>query len=702
MIAKGLTIPTTFTAKDKNFRSTVDSMGGTLEAFAMRSSAAAARSERAFRKFTPDMGHATKQLLSYASAGAALGGIAFSGKAIADYETSIQSLQAVTGVSDKTMVTFRKEIKEVAQQSRKSSIDVAKSFETIGSNMSEYLDDPKGLRQITEAGITLAKASRTELEPTLNDLTSIMNQFGINAGMAANTVNRLTAGEIVGSVRTNQLSGYLQEFGGVAAANNVTLSESIALVEAFGKQLPKASIGTAARNLITFMGAAKGMDKKARKSMRKYGVDMDFLMNKTVSLGAKIKELSKIKGDAVAMERFFGRENIAAGSVIFQQLETYNEYERKIRSTNQANEQAALNTATLSNKVAELKNKWITYITTNDVATAGLGRLKSAVIFVTDNMERIVTIGTYAIGMLTAWKIITVTMTLKAALLNIALGIQTAIIGSSSLAMKGNTLALGAQSVAMGIMSVTTNIATGNWAALNAMMLANPIGLVIAGVAALSGVIYVANRYQKSLNDEYQRKIDLRMQDVFDDETKSIKSQVLAYMALGMAIDTAISKTFKLKKFNIDARRHAVDARLKETKAQIIKHSSMTDVMASTLGFGERKKYVEQLNAQQQTAAKLAEEKQSLMSFAKTEVDQGIVTPEQLGFKQEKKESKNNAPYYMPPTAQKEMTYDEEYKPMKAIFTIKNDSTNQVETNVDGKSKLIMPMTSSTLQPAKR
>jgi len=317
MTAKGLTIPTTFTAIDKNFNSTVKGMRGGLAGFAAESTAAAARSERAFRKLTPSLSSATKQLLSYASAGAAIGGVAFSGKAIVDYETAIGSLQAVTGVSNETMTVFKKEIKEVAQESRRSSIDVAKSFETIGSNMSEYLEDPKGLRQITSAGITLAKASRTELEPTLNDLTSIMNQFGIKAGMASETVNRLTAGEIVGSVRTSRLSGYLQEFGGVAAANNVTLSESIALVEAYGKQLPGDRIGNAAKNLITFMSAAKGMDRKALISMHKYGVDTGLLMDKTVSLGVKIKELSKIRGDAVAMERFFGRENIASGSVIF-------------------------------------------------------------------------------------------------------------------------------------------------------------------------------------------------------------------------------------------------------------------------------------------------------------------------------------------------------------------------------------------------
>ena len=145
--------------------------------------------------------------------------------------------------------------------------------------MSQYLDDPKALRQITDAGITLAKAGRTELVPTLENLTSIMNQFDLKANQATETINRLTAGEIVGSLRTSQVAESLQEFGAGAYAANVNLAESVALVEALAKQMKTDKIGVGALNILTVLDSAKGLDKKARNDLQSSGVDLNFIID---------------------------------------------------------------------------------------------------------------------------------------------------------------------------------------------------------------------------------------------------------------------------------------------------------------------------------------------------------------------------------------------------------------------------------------
>ena len=175
------TIPTIYTAIDK-FTPSVKAMERANASFGAKLDIVGAKSERMFRKLTPGLSDATKQMAQMAGTaamvGAAIGGAAFSTKAIMDYENATKSLEAVTGVS---FEKFKKDIYELSASSKKSSIDVVKSFEVIGSAMSEYLDDPKGLRQIAEAGITLSKASKMELEPTLQALTSVMNQFGLKA-----------------------------------------------------------------------------------------------------------------------------------------------------------------------------------------------------------------------------------------------------------------------------------------------------------------------------------------------------------------------------------------------------------------------------------------------------------------------------------------------------------------------------------------
>ena len=717
MNAKGLTIPTTFKAIDETTSVTKQMRKG-LAGFAQEAETVAARSQRAFRKLTPVLGHATKQLLSYASAGAVLTGIGYSVKAVTDYEVAIQSLQAVTGVSGSEMVGFKNEIEEVAKTSRKSSIDVAKSFETIGSNMSEYLGDPKGLRQITEAGITLSKAARTELEPTLNDLTSIMNQFNIKAGEAAKAVNTLTAGEIVGSVRTSELAGYLQQFGGVASSNNVALSESVALVEAFGKQLPKEAIGTAARNLITFMSAAKGMDKKAISSMHKYGVDMDLLMDKHTSLGVKIKELSKIKGDAVAMERFFGRENIAAGSVIFQQLDTYNEYEKRIRSTNKAQEQAALNSNTLQNRLKELENTWITLITTSDSATGSLNITKNVVGFLTDHMGGLVEVGATVLTVFALWKIANISLAAVAAGTNIVLGLQSAVTGYSTYAIEENVVAMRAQSIALGIgatateaWSIVTALATGNMAALNVVMIANPIGAVVTGIALLTVAIGGLVLMQRQLREEYEQELALRIKSHYDEESKTVEKLAQRYIQLGLSKEEALKKSVQFEHESITLAQIKNKSEIATLKDQLrAKQLTGPESMFGNTYMPGGGAIQDKILAKEKIGTQLAAESLGLTNYVISKTSPSKQANEKQDLSQSKFSmsdasaffSGNSMPFSNEKVNSVEAQSSTHTNNANATITIKNDSASQVDLDTPGKSRSVMPQTSSTMNVNKR
>lgn len=518
------TIPTIYTAIDK-FTPSVKAMERANASFGAKLDAVSMKSERMFKKLTPGLSDATKQMAAMAGSaalvGAAIGGIAFSGKSLMDYEDATKSLEAVTGVGfDK----FKKDVAELSASSKKSSIDVVKSFEVIGSAMSEYLDDPKGLRQIAEAGITLSKASKMELEPTLQALTSVMNQFGKSASEAEDTINRLTAGEIVGSISTARISEHLQQFGAVASANNVTISESVALVETLGKKLPIEQLGTASRNIITFMSAAKGMPKEARRELAKHGVSLDILMDKHKSLGVRLKELSKIQGDAVAMEKFFGRENLAAGTAIFQNLSTYDQWASRIAVTNEAQKQAGINSDTLSNKLSELKNRLINMITTSDKASTGLNTAKKIIGLLTDNLDTIITVGVGFLGFLAAWKI-------------------------ANIAIKATLIASRAVATAFYIYDMVKYVAstqgitmaTAAWeisqSSLNATMLANPVGVFILALAALGVAIYGVSKaieaFDEPLNKAFERKEQLRQ------EAFSVIELRDSYLALGKTLKEA-------------------------------------------------------------------------------------------------------------------------------------------------------------------
>jgi TP901 family phage tail tape measure protein len=542
------TIPTIYTAIDK-FSPAVKAMERANASFGSRLDSVSAKSERLFRKLTPGLSDATKQMLSFASSAAIVSGAlatgAFSVKSIMDYETAIQSLEAVTGVSSSA---FTKDITELANSSKKSSIDVVKSFEVIGSAMSQYLSDPKGLHQIAEAGITLSKASKMELEPTLQALTSVMNQFDLKAEQASDTINRLTAGEIVGSVTTSKIAEYLQEFGASAKLSNVSVAESVALIEALGVQMKSDKIAVGARNLLTVLDSAKGLDKNAQASLKKSGVSLSFLMDKSQSLSARLHELSKIQNDAVAITNVFGKENKTAAQVIFNQLGRYDEFADKIQKTNQAEVQAATNSNTLSNKLVELKNKWINMLTSSDAASTGLNKAKHVVGLLADNLDTIVSVGFNVLKFFALWKIANIA--LKASLIATR-AISTAFFIHDMVkyvaSTQGITYATAAWSVAQ--------------ESLNAAMLANPIGLFILGIAALAAAIYGIHKaieiFDEPLNAAFQRQEQLR-QETF--RVQDLRDQ---YLALG--------KTLK------EAERMAISASKVQTVTQLVSAKEMVN-----------------------------------------------------------------------------------------------------------------------------
>ena len=480
------TIPTVFKA--------VDNLSGPLQ----RMSANMDKFDKSARGIFGNLSEMQKDLFAFAGKAAILTGIGtvftLATDSVLEYEKALHSLEAVTGQSYKL---FQKQIEGIAVTSRKSAIDVAKSFEVVGSAMSEYLDNPKALGLITQAGITLSKASRMDLEPSLQALTSVMNQFGISADKAANVVNRLTAGEIVGSISTAKAAEHLQEFGAVAAANNVSLSESVALVEALGKKLPTETLGRASRNIITFMGAIKGAPKQALDALAKHGVNLGIVSDKTKTFGDRLRELSKIQGDAVAMEAFFGRENIAAGTTIFQQLGLYEDWAKKIAVTNQAQMQAATNSNTMSNALMELKNSFVNTIVTGEKLNAPLELMKSIFFVLAKNMDLVVGTITALVGAFLLYKV--AVLGVNAALM-LSNGIMNTLFLVDMVKYIAATRGLTFASAAMAVVQ----------SSLNALWLANPVGVVIAGVVALTAVVWGLNKALSKGNAQEQATEALR------------------------------------------------------------------------------------------------------------------------------------------------------------------------------------------------
>jgi len=481
-MAATMRIPTVFTAVDR-FSNVVNNMTRGVDNFTKNASASIGKVNKRFDKMI-GLTDTVKSALAGISL-AMLLSTAIDG--VKDYETALHSLEAVTGQSSGKFV---KQIETLAKANKVSAIDVAGSFEVIGSAMSQYLDNPDALAKITQAGITLAKASRQELTPTLENLTSVMNQFKIGAEDANKVINQLTAGEIVGSVSTAKIAQGLQEFGANAYSANVKLSESVALLETLGKQMSHDKIAVGARNILGVLSSAKGLPKEAIESLKKHGVNTSLLMDKSKSLQVRLTELSKIQKDAVAITKVFGKENSTAANVIFQNIDTYGKWEEEIRKTNKAQEQAKINSDTFATKINELKASFINLIVTNDKSNIGLNYTKEVFGFLADNMQTVINIGA---GLLLFYAGLKVALIVSNALTianSIAMGVMGAATGTASIAIGSNAIALGAYNIVAGIMTgVTWLMNTALWATAAAVIAATwPI---LAIVAAVLAVVYI-------------------------------------------------------------------------------------------------------------------------------------------------------------------------------------------------------------------
>lgn len=229
MAVATMRVPTIFTAVDR-FSDVVSRMGAGVNRFGKNTTSALSRVDNKLNGVFNSMNG-----LSQLAIGGGVGGLFYyAGKDIMEFEKAIASVAAITGTKIGAM---NSQIISLGKETKRSVIDVAKGFEIVGSKMSEYLDNPEALKTITGAGILLAKAANLELEPAINSMTGVMNIFKQSAEDAYKIVNKLSAGETVGSITIAQTADILPQFGAQAVRANVTIEESIALVQALTKSL---------------------------------------------------------------------------------------------------------------------------------------------------------------------------------------------------------------------------------------------------------------------------------------------------------------------------------------------------------------------------------------------------------------------------------------------------------------------------------
>ena len=463
---------------DDRFSSVIARMGLNTERFSARSRASFSKVEQSalrLKKRIAGIGSELKMLVGFAGI---TGLLLVGANAIKEYDAATASLQAITGATAQEMVGYKAEIKAIGKDTKESTIAIAKGFELVGSAKPELLASSEALGAVTRSAITLSRASGMQLTESVDAVTTALNQFELPATQSQRIINALAAGSKEGAAAIPSLTATLQTAGTVAKAANVRFEEFVGLAETLAeKQIRGAEAGTALRNVLTKISAVKGLPKEAIVQLTKFGVNIDRVADSSIPFQERLREFSKIAKDNVALTKVFGTENLVAGQILLNNVDKVGKYAEKVTGTNIAAEQAAINSATLSQRIIDLKNSYTNAITAQSENSAGLKALGGVIGFVTDNMSTFINIisgvAAVVIPLIALWK----TVTAVTWLFNAAAAISALIQGKGAIALKGSAGALKIYN------AITKKAAAIQWL-LNAAMSANPIGLIVVGIAA--------------------------------------------------------------------------------------------------------------------------------------------------------------------------------------------------------------------------
>lgn len=294
-----------------------------------------------------------------AAIGAAAGAFAKqSVGAFAEFETGLNSLSAITGATGNDLKFFADQAKAIGETTTIGATEAVKAFELIGSAKPELLKSKEALASVTKEAIKLAEASGMTLPDAAQSAVGALNQYGAAADQAARFVNVLAAGALEGASPIQASTQALEQFGSVANGFNVSIEESIALVQTLAdKNKMGAEAGTALRNVLLKMQTVKALDRKALEDMARLGVNMDIVANSAIPVSERLQELKKIGGDATAMMHVFGTENINAANILLTNTARFDGLTKAITGTNAAAKQQATQTQGLAAAWTKIQNQ---------------------------------------------------------------------------------------------------------------------------------------------------------------------------------------------------------------------------------------------------------------------------------------------------------------------------------------------------------
>lgn len=264
-----------------------------------------------------------------------------------EFEKSLSTLRAITGVTAEELNYFRAEAIRMGMDSTQSATQMVEAFKLIGGQMPELLKNKTALTQTAEAAVTLAEAAELDVPTAAKALTGALNQMGQSSNHAREYINILAAASQEGAAEIPYLNAAIEKAGGTATVVGVKFSDLVASIEAIAPRVTEASTaGISLRNV--FLTLESQADARLRPSV--------------VGLSKALENLAAMNLDATQMTKMFGRETVTAAIALLQERDNFEELRKKIVDTNAAYDMARTNNDNLAGSVSKLENAWASLV----------------------------------------------------------------------------------------------------------------------------------------------------------------------------------------------------------------------------------------------------------------------------------------------------------------------------------------------------
>lgn len=389
---------------------------------------------------------------------ATLTGIAFGFKKASqtanDFEERVDNLSSLTGLAGEELQWLEQRAKDLSTATLEGGVkvkqgaqEIVDAFTKTGSARPELLANKEALSEVTEEAIILANAAKTDLQPAIESLTMMLNQFNAPASHSRRIINALAAGSKAGAGEIPYLTTATEKAGTVAADAGMKYETLIATIETLAPRITQAEI--AGRSL-------KGVILDMQNST-------DDINPSIVGWTTALENLNKKHLSTTELTKMFGTENITTAKILLNNIGELKKYEAAVTGTNVAIEQASINTANNNAKLAQARNRL-------EEVTIDLGKkLSPALIVSTNGFSYFVKIASAGIDILTKHGRTIVT--------------SAAAIAGYTIAIKSAAYYEAAYAAVKGVLTGQITLATIAQKGWNLALKANPIGLIIGIIA---------------------------------------------------------------------------------------------------------------------------------------------------------------------------------------------------------------------------